>query len=83
MVTQKHSNQLVMFHKQRVKMEAIEEQLRLKRLRQTQFDQLLFLVFRYWSTKMVELLFESKRVFKDTFTDPKSTAQFEVPAFAW
>jgi len=78
MVTQKHNNQLVMFHKQRVKMEAIEEQLRLKRLRQTQFDQLLFLVFRYWSTKMVELLFESKRVFKDTFTDQKSTAQFEV-----
>ena len=30
MVRNKHNNQLVMFHKQRVKMEAIEEQYRLK-----------------------------------------------------
>ena len=33
MVTQKHDKQLVLFHKQRVKLEAVEEQLRLKRLR--------------------------------------------------
>ena len=34
-----------------------------KRLRQAQYDQLLFLTFRYWSAKMVELLFESTRDF--------------------
>ena len=38
MVRNKHKKQLVMFHKQRVKMEAIEEQYRLKRLRHTQND---------------------------------------------
>lgn len=27
---------------------------------------------------MVELLFESKRLFKETFTDPKSLTLFEV-----
>ena len=74
MVTRKHNNQLKKFHKQRVKEEAVEEQQRLKRLRQTQYDQLLFLTFRYWSAKMVELLFESKRAFKETFTNSKSTA---------
>ena len=78
MVTRKHNNQLVMFHQQRVKMEAVEEQQRLKRQRQTQYDLLLFLTFRYWSAKMVELLLESKRAFKEVFTNSKSTAQFEV-----
>ena len=38
------------------------------------------MTFRYWSTKMVELLFESKRAFKEIFTcpNPMGAAQFEV-----
>lgn len=78
MVKNKHNNQLVMFHKQRVKMEAIEEQYRLKRLRHTQYDELLFMVFRYWSAKVVELLFDSKHRFNAGFSNPKSTTYFEV-----
>mmetsp|Transcript_29870 Transcript_29870/g.45654 ORF Transcript_29870/g.45654 Transcript_29870/m.45654 type:complete len:112 (+) Transcript_29870:1803-2138(+) len=72
MVKNKHKNQLVMFHKQRLKMEAIEDQYRLKRLRHAQYDSLLFMVFRYWSNKIVELLFDSKMSFKKTFTNIKN-----------
>jgi|TARA_B110000285_G_C15023011_1_gene562626 predicted GIY-YIG superfamily endonuclease len=78
MVKSKHNNQLVMFHKQRVKMEAIEEQYRLKRLRHTQYDELLFMVFRYWSAKVVELLFDSKQQFNTIFSNLKNMTQFEV-----
>ena len=46
-----------------MKKEAIDEQYRLKRLRHTQYDELLFMVFRYWSAKIVELLFDSKKKF--------------------
>lgn len=67
-----------MFHKQRVKMEAIEEQYRLKRLRHTQYDELLFMVFRYWSAKIVELLFDSKQKFNTIFSNLKNMTQFEV-----
>lgn len=78
MVRNKHGKQLVMFHKQRVKMEAVEEQYRQKRLRHTQYDQLLQLVFRYWSAKIVELLFDSKARFNAIFGDPESATRFEV-----
>lgn len=78
MVRNKHSNQLVMFHKQRVKMEAVEEQYRLKRLRHTQYDSLLLFVFRYWSAKIVELLFDSKDKFNAIFSTLKNMTQFEV-----
>lgn len=78
MVRNKHGEQLVMFHKQRVKMLAIEEQYRLKRLRHAQYDQLLFMVFRLWSAKVVELLFASKQKFCTTFSNVKNLTQFEV-----
>jgi len=77
MIRNKHGEQLVMFHKQRMKMLAIEEQYRLKRLRHTQYDQLLFMVFRFFSGKIVELLFTSKQKFNTTFSS-KSPPQFEV-----
>ena len=57
---------------------AIEEQYRLKRLRHTQYDQLLFMVFRFWSAKIVELLFASKQKFNTTFGNAKNLTQFEV-----
>ena len=78
MVKNKRNNLLVMFHKQRVKMEAIDEQYRLKKLRHAQYDQLLCMVFRYWSAKIVELLFDSKRNFKTIFTNVQNLTQFEV-----
>lgn len=78
MVKNKTNNALVMFHSQRVKAEAIEEQYRLKRLRHTQYDQLLFMVFRYWSAKIIDLLYDSKRNFKDIFINSKNCTQFEV-----
>jgi len=78
MIRNKHGEQLVMFHKQRMKMLAIEEQYRLKRLRHAQYDQLLFMVFRFWSAKVVELLFASKQRFNATFGNPKCLTQFEV-----
>ena len=67
-----------MFHKQRLKMEAVEEQYRLKALRHAQYDQFLFLVFRYWSSKIVELLFESKRRFHEVFCADPASARFEI-----
>jgi len=36
------------------------------------------MVFRYWSTKIVTLLFDSKRNFKNIFTNIKNMTQFEV-----
>ena len=77
MVSGKHKNNLVMFHKQRVRMEAVEEQYRQKRLRHTQYDGLLLLVFRYWSNKVVELLLDSKENFNSIFSDPGSCTLFE------
>jgi hypothetical protein len=61
-----------------MKKEAIDEQYRLKRLRHTQYDELLFMVFRYWSAKIVELLFDSKKKFYTIFSDPGSSTLFEV-----
>jgi hypothetical protein len=77
MIRNKHGEQLVMFHKQRMKQLAIEEQYRQKSLRHAQYDQLLFMVFRYWSSKVVELLFTSKAKFNAIFSS-KSPPQFEV-----
>lgn len=57
-------------------MEAVEEQYRLKRLRHTQYDSLLLLVFRYWSTKIVELLCDSKAKFNAVFSGEDT--RFEV-----
>jgi hypothetical protein len=39
---------------------------------------LLHFVFRYWSYKVLELLFGSKRHFKDVFCEPANHTQFEV-----
>jgi len=78
MIRNKHGEQLVMFHKQRMKLLAIEEQYRLKRLRHAQYDQLLFMVFRFWSAKVAELLFASKQRFNVTFGNVKNLTQFEV-----
>jgi hypothetical protein len=64
----KHREQLIMFSKQRSQMKALEEQYRLKRLRHAHFDQLLFMVFRYWSAKVLDILFTSKRNFNLTFS---------------
>ena len=63
----KNREELIMFSQQRGKMTALEEQYRLKRLRHQHYDQLLFMVFRYWSAKVVEALFTSKRNFNNTF----------------
>ena len=54
MIRNKHNQQqLVLFHKQKVKLQAIEEQKRLKRLRHSQYDKLLLMVFRFWTNKAV------------------------------
>ena len=75
----RHGEPLVQFHRQRVKMQALEEQQRLKRLRHTQYDELLSMVFRYWSAKIAELLFTSKAKFNTTFSNGfKNLTQFEV-----
>lgn len=38
----------------------------------------MFLVFKYWSTKIVNLLFDSKKSFCDIYSDLKNYPQFEV-----
>lgn len=63
----KHKEQLIMFSRERAKVKIQDEQYRLKRLRHEHYDQLLFMVFRYWSAKVVEVLLTSKRNFNTTF----------------
>lgn len=74
----KNKEELIMFSKQRAKMEALEEQNRLKRLRHSHYDQLLFMVCRYWAAKVVDILFTSKRNFNSTFGNAQNSPQFEV-----
>jgi hypothetical protein len=78
MIKNKNKNNIVMFSKQRVRLEATEEQYRQKRLRHTQFDSLLLMVFRYWSNKVVQLLLDSLERFNSIFSDPNGGTLFEI-----
>lgn len=73
-----HQKPVNKFHTERLKQDAVEEQYRLKRMRHVYYDELLQLVFRYWSYKVLELMFESKKQFRMVFCEPRASTQFEI-----